>query len=61
LQPPVKLLDQVRDRIRYKHYSLRTEHSYVQKPQGQTTVSPSPPNPRAPYPPTVSKSICQKA
>lgn len=29
-QPPVKLLDQVRDRIRYKHYSLRTEHSYVQ-------------------------------
>jgi integron integrase len=30
LQPPVKLLDQVRDRIRYKHYSLRTEHSYVQ-------------------------------
>lgn len=28
--PPVKLLDQVRDRIRYKHYSLRTEHSYVQ-------------------------------
>lgn len=30
LPPPVKLLDQVRDRIRYKHYSLRTEHSYVQ-------------------------------
>ena len=29
-QPPVKLLDQVRDRIRYKHYSIRTEQSYVQ-------------------------------
>ncbi len=28
--PPIKLLDQVRDRIRYKHYGLRTEHSYVQ-------------------------------
>jgi len=24
------LLDQVRGRIRYKHYSLRTEHAYVQ-------------------------------
>jgi integron integrase len=29
-QPPVKLLDQVRECIRYKHYSLRTEQSYVQ-------------------------------
>ncbi|MFT3847568.1 MAG: integron integrase [Propionivibrio sp.] len=28
-QPP-KLLDRVRERIRYKHYSLRTEESYVQ-------------------------------
>jgi hypothetical protein len=27
-QPP-KLLDQVRDRIRVKHYSLRTEDAYV--------------------------------
>ncbi len=27
-QPP-KLLDQVRDRIRVKHYSLRTEDTYV--------------------------------
>ena len=25
-----RLLDQVRERIRYKHYSLRTEHAYVQ-------------------------------
>ena len=29
-KPPRKLLDQVRDRIRAKHYSLRTEHTYVQ-------------------------------
>ena len=28
--PPPKLLDQVRDRIRVKHYSLRTETQYVQ-------------------------------
>lgn len=27
---PPKLLDQVRDRIRTKHYSLRTETQYVQ-------------------------------
>jgi hypothetical protein len=27
-QPP-RLLDQVRNKIRLKHYSLRTEHSYV--------------------------------
>lgn len=27
--PPPKLLDQVRDKIRYKHYSLSTENSYV--------------------------------
>ncbi len=26
---PVKLLDQVRDRIRLKHYSIRTEQAYV--------------------------------
>lgn len=26
---PKKLLDQVRDAIRLKHYSIRTEHSYV--------------------------------
>ena len=25
-----RLLDQVRERIRYKHYSLRTEPAYVQ-------------------------------
>ena len=24
-----RLLDQVRERIRYKHYSLRTEQAYV--------------------------------
>lgn len=29
-QPPPRLLDRVRERIRYKHYSLRTEESYVQ-------------------------------
>lgn len=29
LRPP-KLLDQLRDRIRLKHYSLRTEQAYVQ-------------------------------
>lgn len=28
MQPP-KLLDLVRDRIRRKHYSLRTEEAYV--------------------------------
>lgn len=28
--PSVRLLDQVRDCVRYKHYSLRTEQSYVQ-------------------------------
>ena len=27
--PPPKLLDQVRERIRLKHYSLRTEQAYV--------------------------------
>ena len=27
--PPKKLLDRVRDRIRYKHYSIRTEEAYV--------------------------------
>jgi hypothetical protein len=27
-QPP-KLLDQLRERIRYRHYSLRTEQAYV--------------------------------
>ena len=27
-QPP-RLLDQLRERIRYKHYSIRTEHAYV--------------------------------
>ena len=29
-RPSVKLLDQVRERIRYMHYSLRTEQVYVQ-------------------------------
>jgi Phage integrase, N-terminal SAM-like domain len=28
--PPRKLLDQVRDAIRVKHYAYRTEESYVQ-------------------------------
>jgi hypothetical protein len=28
--PPQKLLDQVRDAIRLKHYSCRTEETYVQ-------------------------------
>jgi len=28
--PPRKLLDQVRDRVRVKHYSIRTETQYVQ-------------------------------
>lgn len=27
--PPVRLLDQVREKLRAKHYSLRTEHAYV--------------------------------
>jgi len=27
--PPKKLLDQVRDAIRLKHYSIRTEETYV--------------------------------
>ena len=29
LQPPPKLLDQVRGKIRLKHYSIRTEQAYV--------------------------------
>lgn len=28
--PPPKLLDQLRERIRLKHYSIRTEQTYVQ-------------------------------
>jgi hypothetical protein len=28
-QRPKKLLDQVRDAIRLKHYSIRTEQAYV--------------------------------
>jgi hypothetical protein len=28
--PPPKLLDQVRDRLRVKHYSIRTETQYLQ-------------------------------
>ena len=28
--PPKKLLDQVRDAIRVRHYSYRTEEAYVQ-------------------------------
>ena len=28
-QPPKKLLDQLSDQLRIKHYSLRTEHSYI--------------------------------
>jgi hypothetical protein len=29
LQTPPRLLDHVRERIRYRHYSLRTEKVYV--------------------------------
>ena len=29
ISPPLKLLDQVREKIRYKHYSLSTENTYV--------------------------------
>jgi hypothetical protein len=29
MQPPRKLLDQVRDVIRLKHYSYRTEQTYL--------------------------------
>ncbi len=29
MAPPPKLLDQVRDKLRVKHYSIRTEQSYV--------------------------------
>ena len=29
-QPPVKLLDQVRARVRNTHYSIRTERTYVE-------------------------------
>ena len=29
MQPPKKLLDQVRDAIRRKHYAYRTEDTYV--------------------------------
>ena len=28
--PPVSLLERVRDRIRVKHYSTRTEQAYVE-------------------------------
>lgn len=28
--PPPRLLDQLRDRIRVKHYALRTERTYVE-------------------------------
>jgi hypothetical protein len=28
-KPPKKLLDQVRDLIRLKHYSIRSEQSYI--------------------------------
>lgn len=30
INPPPKLLDQMRDRLRVKHYSIRTETSYLQ-------------------------------
>ncbi|NQD36448.1 hypothetical protein HPT27_05370 [Permianibacter sp. IMCC34836] len=30
IHPPVRLLDQVRDRLRVKHYAIRTETSYVE-------------------------------
>jgi integrase len=26
---PKRLLDQVKDKLRFKHYSIRTEHSYI--------------------------------
>jgi hypothetical protein len=28
---PPKLLDQVRDKLRVKHYSIRTEHAYTDR------------------------------
>jgi len=28
-KPPKRLLDQVRDQIRFRHYSIRTEQAYV--------------------------------
>lgn len=28
-RPPKKLLEQVRDKLRIKHYSIGTEHSYI--------------------------------
>jgi len=28
-KPPKKLLDQIRDVLRLKHYSIRTENSYI--------------------------------
>jgi Phage integrase, N-terminal SAM-like domain len=30
IQPKKKLLDQVRDALRLKHYSYRTEETYIQ-------------------------------
>lgn len=40
-----KLLDQLRDRIRVKHYSIRTEQAYVQwvKRYLGASKNPSPP------------------
>ncbi|NJB79588.1 hypothetical protein GGR65_002638 [Xanthomonas sp. 3376] len=29
VRPPTRLLDQVRDRLRARHYSLRTEQAYL--------------------------------
>src|SRR5450432_3264969 len=29
IQPPPRLLDQVRDRIRFRHFSIRTEQAYL--------------------------------
>jgi len=36
---PPKLLDQVRDKIRVKHYSIRTEKQYLQMDQTVYSVS----------------------
>ena len=33
--PPPKLLEQYRERLRVKHYSLRTEDAYARAQQGR--------------------------
>jgi hypothetical protein len=36
--PPKKLLDQVREAIRIKHYSYRTEQTYVCRTYARTVI-----------------------